>query len=113
MQQTSYKIAKDLLSEPTYNLIDVKLPALEKSNIFANLNKATPFRQPVLNPQNILKSICLKKLSRLILAHFNIDSNGNKFDSLVTIVNKNIDVFLISETKIDSLSPYQRVHHTI
>ena len=51
MQQTSYKIAKDFLSEPTYNLIDVKLPALEKSNIFANLNKATPFRQPVLNPR--------------------------------------------------------------
>ena len=33
---------------------------------------------------------------------FRVNSIRNKFDSLVTIVKKNIDVFLISKTKIDS-----------
>ena len=33
---------------------------------------------------------------------FRVNSIRNKFDSLVTIVKKNIDVFLISKTKIYS-----------
>ena len=41
-------------------------------------------------------------MNKSIFAHLNIDSIPIKFDSLVTLVNKNIDDFLISETKIDS-----------
>ena len=44
-------------------------------------------------------------MNRLFFAHLNIISVRNKFDSLVTIVKENIDVFLISETKIDSPFP--------
>ena len=41
-------------------------------------------------------------MNRSIFLHLNINTIWNKFDSLVTIVNTNKDVFLISETKIDS-----------
>ena len=81
----------------------MELPGSEESNISANLNKTSTLSgQPILNPQNILKNIRWKNLNRLILVHLNNDSIRNKFDLLVTIVNKNILVFLISETKIDS-----------
>ena len=38
-QQTSYKIAKDLVGNPLHNLIDVELPGFENSNIPANFKR--------------------------------------------------------------------------
>ena len=48
-------------------------------------------------------------MSRLIFAHTSVLIQI-KFDSLVTMVNKNIDVFLISETKIDFSFPTAQFH---
>ena len=72
-------------------------------------NYVVQTRQPILNPDNILKNIRLKNLTRLIFAHLS-NLIRNKCDSLVTIVNKNIDVFLISEKKIDSSFPTAQFH---
>ena len=44
-----------------------------------------------------------------MFALLNINSIRNKFDSLVIIVNKNIDVF-IDETKMDSPFPTAQFH---
>ena len=60
----------------------MELPSSEESNISANLNK-TSSAQPILNPQNIFKNICLENLNRLIFAHLNINSIRNNSDSLV------------------------------
>ena len=110
-QQASYKITKNFVSESVYNLIDGELPGSEESNVSANLNEAsTSSGQPAWNSQNILKNICLKNLNILTFAHLNINSIRNRFDTVVTIVNKNIDVFLISETKIDSSFPTAQFH---
>ena len=38
---------------------------------------------------------------KLILSHVNINSIRNKFDALSYIIGNNIDIILISETKID------------
>ena len=46
----------------------------------------------------------------LIFAQLNINSLRNKFESLQHIINKNIDVLLLSETKIDSSFPSVQVH---
>ena len=46
-----------------------------------------------------------KHFKNLFLGHININSLRNKFDSLLQIVNNNIDILLISETKIDSSFP--------
>ena len=40
-------------------------------------------------------------LNRLIFAHININSRGNKFDILASYVKRNADVIMISETKLD------------
>ena len=38
---------------------------------------------------------------KLIIAHLNISSIRNKFDSLSFITENNVDILLISETKLD------------
>ena len=52
-----------------------------------------------------LKKIRIKNLHRIIIAHININSIRNKFDFLFDAISENIDVLLISETKLDSSFP--------
>ena len=52
-----------------------------------------------------LSSLRKKNLNLLILAHFNINSVSNKFDQLVNGIKGNIDVLMISETKLDDSFP--------
>ena len=44
-------------------------------------------------------------LNRLVLAHININSIRNKFDTLVQQITNNIDILMISETKLDNSFP--------
>ena len=39
------------------------------------------------------------------MGHLNINSIPNKFDGIMDIVGKKLDIFLISETKIDDSFP--------
>ena len=57
-----------------------------------------------------MENIRRKYINRLILAQLNINFPRNKFESLQHIINKNIDVFLISETKFDSSFPSVQFH---
>ena len=77
----------------------------ELHEIPSNLN-----RRALPEPRKALENILLKNISRLIFAQFNINSLRNKFDTLQYIINKNIDVLFISETKIDSLFPLVQFH---
>ena len=52
-----------------------------------------------------LKEVRLKNLNRIVLAHLNINSLRNKFDALVEQVSGNVDVLVLSETKIDKSFP--------
>ena len=52
----------------------------------------------------------VKNVNRLICAQLNINSIRNKFDSLVDIVNNNIDILMISETKLDLSFPNDQFH---
>ena len=49
-----------------------------------------------------MENIRHKNINRLIIAQLNINSLRKKFESLQHLINKNIDVLLISETRIDS-----------
>ena len=51
-----------------------------------------------------------KNLNRLLLAHININSIRNKFDQLVSSIKNNIDILMISETKIDNSFPTMQFH---
>ena len=57
-----------------------------------------------------MENIRRKNINRLIFAQLNINSLRNKFESLQHIINKNVDVLLISETKIDSSFPSVQFH---
>ena len=67
----------------------------EPHKIPSNLNRGA-----LPEPHEALENRRRKNINRLIFAQFNINSPRNKFESLQHIINKNIDVLLIYETKI-------------
>ena len=58
-----------------------------------------------LDPSTNIENIRSKNPNRLIIAQLNINSLRYRFDSLVEILRSNVDILLISETKIDSSFP--------
>ena len=54
---------------------------------------------------NTLHEIRIKNANQLIIGHLNINSFQNKFEMLEEIIKEKIDIFLISETKLDSSFP--------
>ena len=52
-----------------------------------------------------LRTIKIKNPKKVILGHLNINSIPNKFEGIMGIVKNQLDVFLISETKIDDSFP--------
>ena len=44
-------------------------------------------------------------MENIIIAHLNINSLRNKFDALVHIINGNVDILVIVETKLDQTFP--------
>ena len=57
------------------------------------------------NPSILLSNLRIKNKDRIIVGHLNINSLEKKFDPLVSLVQGNLDIFLCSETKIDSSFP--------
>ena len=47
-----------------------------------------------------------KNPDRLIISHLNVNSLRNKFEFLVPLVKDNIDILMLSETKLDSFFPH-------
>ena len=57
------------------------------------------------DPTKLLKNMKDTNVDRIIIAHLNIYSIRNKFDALKTMIAGNIDILLISETKLDESFP--------
>ena len=62
-------------------------------------NDADPFR--------ILRDIKIKNVNRLVIIHLNINSIRNKFEPLKNIIKGNLDILVLTETKIDDSFPNQ------
>ena len=77
----------------------------EPNEIQSNINRGA-----LPKPHKALENICCKNINRLIFAQLKINSLRNNFESLQHIINKNIDVHLISETKFDSSFPSVQFH---
>ena len=54
---------------------------------------------------NILKRLKLKSIDKIVIGHLNINSISNKFEQLKTFIGKNLDIIVITETKIDDGFP--------
>lgn len=57
------------------------------------------------NTKKVLDNLRSQNINRLIFGHVNINSLRNKFDPLIDQVNRNLDLFLISETKLNESFP--------
>ena len=65
---------------------------------------------PIITDENISDNCKISYLRnqnpfRVIIGHININSFRNKFEQLVSFVNNNLDILMISETKIDDTFP--------
>ena len=65
-----------------------------------------PLSDPIIIDENTYDFRGIKDLRnqnpfRVIIGHININSIRNKFEPLVSFINNNLDILMISETKID------------
>ena len=95
--QTSVSDSIETLNEVTF---ESKESILLDQSALSTLNY-----ESVSGPFEKLKNTRLKILNRLIIVQLNINSLRNKFESLVQMLHNNLDILLISETKIDSSFP--------
>ena len=95
--QTSVSNSIETLNEVTFES--------EESILLDQSTLSTLDYEPISDPFEKLKNTRLKNPNRLIIAQLNINSERNKFDSLVRMLHNNLDILLISETKIDSSFP--------
>ena len=74
------------------------------------LRKSENLLSKPLNEENTYGIRDLKHLRnenpyRVIIGHININSIRNMFESLAKFVGNNLDIFMVSETKIDDPYP--------
>ena len=60
------------------------------------------------DPSNVLKNIKKQNINRLVIVHLNINSLRSKFEQLASLIKGNIDILVMSETKIDDSFPTQQ-----
>ena len=100
-QLTSSFKALDLSSPVTVSTNDADTPVSQNSQFkeqSENQNLAD-------NVDEILHHLKFKNVNMLVIGHLNINSLCNKFDSLKLLVKNSLDVFMISETKLDKTFP--------
>ena len=59
------------------------------------------------DPFRILRNIKVRNINRLLIGHLNINSIRNKFEPLKHIIKGNMDIMVVTETKIDDSFPKQ------
>ena len=69
-----------------------------------------PLSDPIIIDENTYDFRGIKDLRnqnpfRVIIGHININSIRNKFEPLVSFINNNLDILMISETKTDYTFP--------
>ena len=83
----------------------MNLNSERESHVLETLDRDLSRKNNFTSPKEELNNLRLKNPNRLICAHLNINSVRNKFDLLSDIIKNNIDILMISETKLDSSFP--------
>ena len=79
----------------------------------SNNSKTRNMREPVSittvttknNFKSKLKDIRITNLNRIVISHIHINAMRNKFELLVEAVVGNIDILMVTKTKIDKSFP--------
>ena len=93
-------IIRKLLNNVGYPKCDFDLKLMKPTETFKTIEnncEECPFE--------ILKKIRINNVKRVAIGHININSIRNKFDMLTSMVKDNIDILMVSETKLDSSFP--------
>ena len=62
------------------------------------------------DPKSILCALKEKNVDRPVIGHLNINFIAPKFEPLVSIIKDNVDLLMVSETKIDDTFPKGQFH---
>ena len=68
------------------------------------MNEISSFDESCDTPL-LLQNLKLKNTDRFILGHLNLNSVVGKFDHLKVLIEYNIDILVLTKTKIDSSFP--------
>ena len=98
-------LAAAFLPDPPKNILETntEISLLSSPD---NINDF-PINNTILNkdddsdPYKLLKSIKVSNVNRLIIGQLNINSLRHKFEALKLIIKGNIDILIITETKLD------------
>ena len=74
------------------------LSAFILTNIF-NIDNKQDVQE--LSPRDLLTNIKLANANKIVIGHLNINSIRNKFDSFKYLIDDNMDIILLSETKLN------------
>ena len=75
------------------------------SNFRGNCSNVTPNDEIISDPKTILCKLKNKNEDRPIIGQININFIAPKFEPLVSLIKDNIDLLMVSETKIDDSYP--------
>ena len=102
---SSKSFTKDeIISTKNLSITDVT----KKSVTSKPLNNSKSLLSDQKNLGSILHKVRVENLSRIIFGQININSIRNKFDLLMNIIKNEIDILMISETKIDNSFPISK-----
>ena len=90
------------------NLINVDNNVGESMSFASELNESSTAFINNVDPEdavNMLKAMRLSNINKLIVGSLNINSISGKFEQLKTVINGNIDILLVVETKLDATFP--------
>ena len=73
-----------------------------KQNISSSTEKSANNPKDVLSELNDIR---IKNINKLIIGNLNINSYAGKFDQFRTIIKNNLDIVVITETKLDDSYP--------
>ena len=72
---------------------------INSSNCYSSINN-TPAISDNCNVNSVLRRLRLNHPQQIVLGHLNINSIRNKFDLMKTMLTRDIDILMITETKL-------------
>ena len=87
---------------------ETSINSLEFENVMATGSSETHLEGHNSDPLSILRHLKSKNTDRPVIAQLNINFMAPKFEPLVSLVKDNIDLLMVSETKVDDSYPTEQ-----
>ena len=95
-------------NEVTDNFHPVHIKGSPNSDYVINPGDCPPDKIHLDDPKSALRGVKAKNVDRPVIAHLNINYLESKFEPLKSLIKENVDILLVSETKLDSSFPSEQ-----